>query len=180
MKRLLVTSFATLLFLSASSFIFAQGTHHGTTTSNTERSYVLVEHTGLEINCSLLPSQQEVNNRIKQLQQNNDEALKANKPLLEEIKKLTSQLTTKKHELANAKDEAAKADIQKQIDDLTSQIADKKSQLKPLVTWEIPPKLFSKRADADKYIEAKYKQAEDEKAKAAKKEADKKEADSKK
>lgn len=167
MKRQLLVSLVVLFGVSSVSF--AQTTTHKD--ENSERCYVIVERTGLEVNCTVLPSQQEVNNRIAQLQKDNSETAKANKPIEDEAKKLMGQLTAKKRELANAKEDA-KADLQKQVDDLTTQIAEKKAEIKLYVTWK-PPVHFSKQADADKYIMQVTKQAEADKEKAAKIEADK-------
>ncbi len=168
MKRQLLVSLVVLFGICAVSFAQTKTTTHK---EDSERCYVIVERTGLEVNCTVLPSQQEVNNRIAQLQKDNSETAKANKPIEEEVKKLTGQLAAKKRALASAKDTDKEA-LQKEVDDLTSQISAKKAEIKLYVTWGKPVH-FSKQADADKYIMQVTKQAEADKEKAAKMEADK-------
>jgi hypothetical protein len=167
MKRQLLVSLVVLFGISTVSF--AQATR--TRSEDSERCYVIVERTGFDVNCTVLPSQQEVNNRIAQLKKDNSDIAKANKPIEDEVKKLVGQLAAKKRALANAKEDA-KADLQKEVDDLTSQIAEKKAEIKPYVTWANPVH-FSKQAEADKYIMQVTKQAEADKEKAAKIEAEK-------
>lgn len=172
MKRLALASLAIGLALAFAATASAQAPRR-TATDDGERTYVIVEITGLDVNCSSLPSQTDVNSRIVELQKENGERMKANKAIDDEIKKLTSQMTVKKRELTAAKEDADKENLQKEIDDLKAQIDQKKMEIKPLTTWQAP-KRFSKRDDADKYVEQVYKLSEAAKEKAAKKEEAKK------
>ena len=162
---------AALVLFAVTAFCvpaLAQTTH--SSKDNSDRAYVLVEITGFDVNCSTFQAQVDVNARVAELRQLNAERAKENKVLLDEVKKMNTELAAKKREVSSAKEDDAKAEAQRAVDDLTAQIEQKKTEEKLLTRWNAP-KYFSKRADADKYIEQVYKESEAAKERAAKKEA---------
>lgn len=168
MARPITTVLVVLVALMLCVPAFAQGTHKSKD-QNEERTYVLVEFTGLDVTCTSLPSQKDVDNRVAELQRENADRAKANKAVVDEVKKLNTELAAKKRELAAAKEDAAKQEAQRAVDDVTAQIEGKKSEFKILTTWNAP-KRFSKFAAAQKYIDEVYKEAQVAKERAAKKE----------
>ena len=76
-----------------------------------------------------------------------------------EIKKLRSQLAAKGREVSKCTDAVRKTELQTDVTALKEQISQKDGERKPLISL-IEPKKFSKREEAEKYVEALLKQAE--------------------
>ena len=67
--------------------------------SSSEKCWVLVERTGLDVKCTVCYAPDELNGAIEALQKDNGERDKANKAAKAEVSKLSSKLAAKKIEL---------------------------------------------------------------------------------
>ena len=172
MKRFSVLAIACVAVVALCSISLAAGTYTppkgyvpygssrgGSGTTTTNQFFVLVQLAGDDVSCTLYTTMAELNKQAEVVHTQNVEAVKANKPVEAEIRKLRGEVTAKTKELGKAPDDDAKAEIQKAIDTLKAQIAQKQTELKPVVKL-VDPRRFGSREDAEKFMEQTYKEAE--------------------